>query len=162
MSYRPVRNIGRFLLAACAVSLGVTSLSAQSAPSTTAPTGVNPSRVDIFLGYSYFGAHGQVKPAGIAYSSVDVGAMLSGAYYFNKYVGGEIVSAYHPDGRNDGMYSVSAGPIVRAPMDNFTLFAHGLAGAADLAGPNSNVPATLEHEPYTWGSHAYGWRRYGL
>jgi hypothetical protein len=151
MSYRPFRNIGRFLLAACAVSLGVTSLSAQSAPSTTATSGVNPSRVDIFMGYSYFGAHGQVKPANIRYSSIDVGAMLSGAYYFNKYVGGEVVSAYHPDGANDGFYSVSAGPIFRAPMESFTLFAHGLVGAGRLGGPNSEVPATLEHEPYRWG-----------
>ena len=37
MVYRPFRNIGRFVLAACAVSLGVTSLSAQTAPS--APSG---------------------------------------------------------------------------------------------------------------------------
>ena len=35
--------------------------------------GVNPSRVDVFLGYSYFGAHGQVKPAGINYSSINEG-----------------------------------------------------------------------------------------
>ena len=46
---------------------------------------------------------------------------MSGAYYFNKYVGGEVVSAYHPDGQNDGMYSVSAGPIFRAPLDNFKI-----------------------------------------
>src|ERR1700761_4550865 len=140
MSYK-FRNIGRLLLAACAVSLGATSLSAQS---TTAPGEVNPSRIDIFMGYSYFGAHGQVKPANVRYSSIDEGAMLSGAYYFNKYVGGEVISAYHPDGQNDGFYSVSAGPIFRAPMQNFTLFAHGLVGAGDLGGPNSEVPASLE------------------
>ncbi len=62
MVYRPFRHIGRFGLAACAVSLGVASLSAQTAPSTTAPVGPNPSRMDIFTGFSYFGAHGQVKP----------------------------------------------------------------------------------------------------
>jgi outer membrane protein OmpA-like peptidoglycan-associated protein len=152
MSYRPFRNTGRCLLAACAVSLGATSLSAQTAPSTTAPMGPNPSRVDIFMGYSYFGAHGQVKPANIRYSSIDEGAMLSGAYYFNKYVGGEVVAAFHPDGQNDGLYTYSAGPIFRAPMQNFTLFAHGLVGGAYLGGPNSEVPATFEHEPYRWGA----------
>ena len=150
MSYSPFRNIGRSLLAACAVSLGVMSLSAQ-APSTTAPGDANPSRVDIFMGYSYFGAHGQIKPGNLRYSSIDEGAILSGAYYFNKYVGGEIVTTYHPDGQNDGMYSGSAGPIFRAPMQNFTLFAHGLVGAAYLAGPNSSAGATYEHEPYRWG-----------
>jgi hypothetical protein len=73
MVYRPYRQLGRIGLAACVVSLGAASLSAQSAPSTTAPVGPNPSRVDIFLGYSYFGAHGQVKPANIPYSSITRG-----------------------------------------------------------------------------------------
>jgi hypothetical protein len=150
MSYRPLRNISRFLLAACAVTLGATNLTAQTAPST-ATTGPNPSRVDVFLGYSYFGAHGQVKPFGLPYSSVDEGAIGSGAYYFNKYVGAEVNFIANPDGNNDGLYGGYAGPIFRAPMQNFTLFAHGLAGGTKLAGPNSDVPATFEHEPYTWG-----------
>ncbi len=150
MVYRPLQIIGRFVLAACAVSFGAASLSAQSAPSTTAPTGPNPSRVDVFLGYSYYGAHGQVKPAGIAYSSIDLGAIGSGAYYLNKFAGGEIVYANHPDGKNDGMSSISAGPIFRAPMQNFTVFAHGLVGIARLGGPN-NEGAFAYHEPYRWG-----------
>jgi hypothetical protein len=148
MSYRPFRNIGRHMLAACAVSAITVSMSAQTAASTPA---VNPSRVDIFLGYSYFGAHGQVKPAGINYSSVNLGAIGSGAYYFNKYFGGEIVLISNNDGQNDGLNAGYAGPIFRAPMQNFTLFAHGLAGGVKLGGPNSDVPATFEHEPYRWG-----------
>jgi outer membrane protein OmpA-like peptidoglycan-associated protein len=149
MVYRPFRNVGRFVLAACAVSLGVASLGAQT-PSTTAPVGVNPSKVDVFLGFSYFGAHGEVKPAGIDYSSINEGAIGSVAYYFNKYVGGEVVFAAHPDGNNDGLYTASAGPIFRAPMQNFTLFAHGLAGGARLGGPNQSNPF-IYHEPYQWG-----------
>jgi hypothetical protein len=149
MVYRPFRNVGRFVLAACAVSLGVASLGAQT-PGTTAPVGPNPSRVDVFLGYSYFGAHGQVKPGDIDYSSIDYGAIGSGAYYFNKYVGAEAVFAAHPDGNNDGLYTASAGPIFRLPMQNLTLFAHGLAGGARLGGPNQSNPF-LYHEPYQWG-----------
>ncbi|HEY0163275.1 MAG TPA: hypothetical protein VGB69_11395 [Edaphobacter sp.] len=103
------------------------------------------------MGYSYFGAHGQLKPAGINYNSIDVGAIASGAYYFNKYFGGEVNFVAHPDGNNDGLYSTSAGPIFRAPMQNFTLFAHGLAGAAKLVGPNSSGPGLFYHEPWTWG-----------
>jgi hypothetical protein len=144
------RNIGRFLLAACAVSLGTASLNAQTAPSNTS-SGTNPSRVDVFMGYSYLGAHGQVKPQGVRFSSVDEGAILSGAYYFNKYVGAEVVGIANPDGQNDGFYSGYAGPIFRAPMTNFTLFAHALAGGTRMGGPNSEIPATLEHEPWTWG-----------
>src|SRR5579875_1360404 len=162
MSYRPFRHFGRYLLAACAASLATASLSAQDAPATPPPnapaptsaayTGVNPSKVDIFMGYSYFGAHGNVQPTGIRYSSVDEGAVLSGAYYFNKYFGAEIEGFANPDGQNDGLYSGSAGPIFRAPLQNFTLFAHGLVGGVRLGGPNSEVPATFEHEPYTWGT----------
>ena len=149
MVYRPFRHIGRFGLAACAVSLGVASLSAQTAP--TAPVGPNPSRVDVFVGFSYYGAHGLVKPAGISYSSINLGAAGSVAYYFNKYVGVEANLFAHPSGTNDGMYSAAGGLIVRAPLQNFTLFAHGLAGAARLGGPNSEVPAVFEHEPYQNG-----------
>ncbi len=149
MVYSQFRSFGRFVLAACAVSLGVASLGAQT-PSTAAPVGINPSRVDVFTGYSYFGAHGQLKPAGINYSSIDLGAIGSGAYYFNKYVGGEAIFTAHPDGKNDGLYTVGAGPIFRAPMQNFTLFAHGLAGAAKLGGPNLSNPF-IYHNPYQWG-----------
>jgi hypothetical protein len=153
MVYRPFRTLSRFLLAASAVGLGVGSVNAQTtpgtAPSTAAPGGINPSRVDVFLGYSYFGAHGQLKPQGIAYSSINVGGIGSGAYYMNKYAGGEIVGSVHPDGKNDGFYSISAGPIFRAPMQNFTLFAHGLVGAGRLGGPNSENPPY--HNPYQWG-----------
>ena len=63
-----------------------------------------------------------------------MGAIGSGAYYFNKYVGGEVIFASHPDGKNDGLYSASR--LVRSsalPMQNFTLFAHGLVGGARLA-----------------------------
>ena len=134
MFERPVRSIGRLLLAACAISLGVTGLQAQTAPA--APSEPNPSRADIFLGYSYFGTHSPIKPANIQYSSIDLGAIGSGAYYFNKYVGGEVVFAAHPDGKNDSLYTISAGPIFRYPAQNFTVFAHGLVGGAKLGGPN--------------------------
>ena len=148
MVYRPFRSLGRLALAACVVSLGVASLGAQTAPAPT--LGPNPSRVDVFTGYSYFGAHGQIKPGYINYSSIDYGAIGSVAYYFNKYVGAEINFVAHPDGNNDGLYSSSAGPIFRAPMQNYTLFAHGLVGGAKLGGPNSEGPLVY-HEPYQWG-----------
>ncbi len=157
MVYRPFRSISRIGLAACAVSLGVASLSAQTAPSTPAPLGPNPSRVDIFTGYSYFGAHGQLKPANIQYSSINYGAAGSVAYYFNRYVGAEVEVLAHPSGTNDGLYSAHGGLIVRAPMQNFTLFAHGLAGAARLGGPNSGTDVSgaesvnAYHEPYQNG-----------
>src|ERR1700678_239666 len=114
MVYRPFSSLGRFVLAACAVGLGAASLGAQT-PTTTAPVlGPNPSRFDVFTGYSYFGAHGQVKPADINYSSINLGAIGSGAYYFNKYMGGEFIYTNHPSGVNDGYQGASVGPIFRA------------------------------------------------
>jgi outer membrane protein OmpA-like peptidoglycan-associated protein len=154
MFSHPFRKLGRSLLAASAISLGALSLGAQSTPAATAPpAGPNPSRVDVFLGYSYFGAHGVVKPQNIRYSSIDIGAIGSGAYYFNKYVGGEISFASHPDGRNDGLSIAAAGPIFRLPMQNYTLFAHGLVGGARLGGPNERTSAGVLYnaEPYRWG-----------
>jgi hypothetical protein len=145
MSYRPFRNIGRCLLAACAVSLGVASVSAQS----TLPNAPNPSRIDLFAGYSYYGAHGAVKPSGDVLSSVDLGAVGSGAYYFNKYVGGELLTFINPNGVNDGFYAGYAGPIVRLPLDHYTLFAHALAGGVRGGGPN--VHGGSFENPYTWG-----------
>jgi outer membrane protein OmpA-like peptidoglycan-associated protein len=147
MVYRPFRSLGRFALAACVVSLGVASLGAQTAPAPI--LGPNPSRVDVFTGYSYFGAHGQIKPGYINYSSVNYGAIGSVAYYFNKYVGAEVNFVAHPNGNNDDIYTSSIGPIFRAPMQNYTLFAHGMVGGARMGGPNSENPQY--HEPYQWG-----------
>jgi hypothetical protein len=153
MIYSPFRTIGRLVLAACVVSLGAKSLISQTPsapPPGPAAGGINPSRVDIFTGYSYFGAHGQVQPAAIRYSSINLGAIGSGAYYFNKYIGGEAIFVAHPSGANDGLYTISGGPIFRAPLQNFTVFAHGLVGAAKLGGPN-NEPPFPYHNPYKWG-----------
>ncbi|MBW4037615.1 MAG: porin family protein [Acidobacteria bacterium] len=149
MSYRPFRNTGRALLAACAVSFGVASVNAQS----TLPNAPNPSRVDIFAGYSYLGTHSEIKPSQEQFSSVNVGAIGSGAYYFNKYFGGEIAMIANPDayghGQNDAFYGYYAGPIFRLPLQNYTLFAHGLAGGVRGVGPN--IPGGVGYNPYQWG-----------
>jgi len=150
MSYRPFRNTGRFLLAACAVSFGVASIGAQS----TLPNAPNPSRVDIFAGYSYFGVHSSIKPTGQQFSSVNIGAMGSVAYYFNRYAGGEVAVMAGPPGQNDGFFGYYAGPIFRLPLQNYTLFAHGLAGGVDGVGvnyPGYYSPASPGYNPYTWG-----------
>lgn len=158
MTYRPFRSRGIYALAACALSLGTASLVAQTSSMPNAPMATgsqNPSRVDVFMGYSYFGAHGALKntsPAlNLPYSSINLGAIGSGAYYFNRYFGGEVLYANHPDGQNDGDSSIAGGLIARYPMNNLTLFAHALGGVDRLGGPNSELPATLEHEPYHWG-----------
>jgi hypothetical protein len=149
MFSQPFRKLGRSLLAVSAVSIGAASLGAQTpAP----PSGPNPSRVDVFLGYSYWSGGNKLNPPGIRYGAINYGAIGSGAYYFNKYVGAEISTAWHPDGPNDGLYPMlTAGPIVRLPGQYVTFFAHANAGAGRLGGPNSEAPTSLAHNPYTWG-----------
>jgi hypothetical protein len=107
--------------------------------------------VDIFLGYSYFGTASKVSPAGISYSSITGGVIASGAYYANRYIGGEAIYTDHPSGVNDGVSGISVGPIFRYPVDNFTLFGHGLIGTARLGGPNTTIGGLHEVEPYKWG-----------
>jgi hypothetical protein len=145
MSYRPFRNIGRLALAACAVSFGVASVSAQS----TLPNAPSPSRVDIFTGYSYYGLHSDNQPSGEQFGSVNEGAIGSGAYYFNRYFGGEVAMIANPNGDGDGFYGYYAGPIFRLPLQNYTLFAHGMAGGVRGVGPNN--PGGVGYNPYTWG-----------
>jgi hypothetical protein len=146
MSHRPFRNIGRLVLAACAVSFGVASVHAQN---STLPNAPSPSRIDIFTGYSYYGLHSDNNPSGEQFGSVDEGAIGSGAYYFNKYFGGEVAMIANPNGNGDGFYGYYAGPIFRLPLQNYTLFAHGMAGGVRGVGPNN--PGGVGYNPYTWG-----------
>ena len=150
MFERPYRSISRSIVAAFAVTLGTASMLAQAPTAPSAPVPAPISRVDIFTGYSYLGTHSTNKPSGIQFSSVNLGAIGSVAYYLNKYAGGEVVFASHPDGLNDGLSTLSAGPIFRYTAQDFTVFVHGLVGAGRLGGPNSEtVPY---HNPYRIGT----------
>ncbi|MEO6830261.1 MAG: hypothetical protein ABI164_10675 [Acidobacteriaceae bacterium] len=128
---------------------------AQNTAAKPAP-GVNPSRVDIFLGYSYLAPHGYIHNE--RYRDVDVGAIGSGAYYFNKYMGAEITVGAHKDGPGDDFMTYSLGPIFRFPTDSITPFVHVAAGAVHMAGPNYDTfladgvtPIHLVN-PYRWGT----------
>ncbi len=164
MVYRPLRSLGRFALAACAVSLGAANLGAQS-PSTTP----GPSRIDIFTGYSYFGTKSQIESAGtqtvspgvqignnisytgVQYSSINEGAVGGVAYFISPHIGGEASFIDNPSGPNDGVQGVYVGPILRAKSADINYFTHGMIGGVRLGGPNNDNPAGFEHEPYTWG-----------
>lgn len=158
MEFTKLRSCGRLLTAACVLGLGTTVLMAQQASTTPAapmPAGVNPSRVDIFAGYSYLAPHGNIN--GAKYNSVNVGAIGSGAYYFNKFFGAEVSGASHPDGKGDGFTTLNAGPIFRYPTENMTPFGHFLVGTTRVGGPNYDAllpNGMLFHyvNPYRWGT----------
>ena len=105
MVYRPFSKFSRYVLAACAVSLGVGNLNAQTPPAA-APMGINPSRVDYVFGYSYFGSHGQLKPSGINYSSINVGRWSAGHITSISTPAARRSWSIHPNGKNDGLYSI--------------------------------------------------------
>jgi hypothetical protein len=156
----PFRNLGRLVLAACAVSLSAVSLGAQTPAPAAANSGtIYNSRFDFATLYSYFQAHGADTDVGLSYNNIRLGAYASGSYYFNRRLGLEAAFEAHPDGNNDGLFDIQAGPIVRDNMNHFSLFAHGLIGVGDLVGPNTRVGwynyGYTYHNPWTWGGPTF-------
>ncbi len=153
------KSLSRVLVPAL-LALVPVALSAQASGSSN--TGTNPSKWDIFAGYSYLAPKGTVTTtttnggtASASYKAVNVGGLFSGAYFFNKYVGAQAEYGLHEwgsevagssvgtHGNNDGFQTVAGGLIGRFPMENITPFIHGLVGGAMVNGPL--------HQPNKWG-----------
>lgn len=162
MRFRPFGKLGIVVAAGCVLGLGASMAVAQSSPSKAAkksgssakPDAPSPSRMDLFLGYSYLAPHGTVNtpmPGGgtfpASYSAINEGAIGSFAYYFDRYLGAQAEFADHPSGANDGASDFGFGLIGRYPTAGLTPFAHALIGAVRLGGPN-------EH-PFV--AHGYKW-----
>ena len=142
------------MLLAAAVALGQSSTSATSGGTPDSSV----SRSDVFMGYSYIAPHGTVstpEPSGVNtdldYSAINYGAIGSYAYYFNRYVGGQVEYANHPNGANDGAQTAQAGIIFRYPTEGMSVFVHGLAGGVRLGGPNVSGIGVQPKHIYTWG-----------
>ncbi len=161
MYFSPFRSGLRTVLTGSLILLGAVAMFGQTSsqtPSAPTPHDSSPSRWDVFMGYSYVAPHGTVSTpmangtsTDLNYSSINYGAIGSVAYYFNRYVGGQIEYANHPDGTNDGAQTASAGIIFRYPTEGMTWFAHGLAGGVRLGGPNNPGDGNLPKHGYTWG-----------
>jgi hypothetical protein len=125
------------------------TMAAQDAPKPAAKAAPSesPSKWDIFAGYSYLAPHGTVTAYGVphAYESIDYGAILSVARYFNNYVGAQLEADEHveseswirPGDKNPNVSSTNsdddfsgggAGLIFRVPTEDITPFVHGLVG----------------------------------
>ncbi len=165
MEYSKLRTKGRWIAAVCVLGLGTTLMaqdaatsSSSAAPMAPAPSKtINPSRADIFLGYSYLAPNSYVN--GSKYAAVNLGAIGSGAYYFSRNLGFEASLASHPDGPGDGFTTINAGPIARFPLeDGLTPFIHALVGTTRIGGPNyvgyytdGAGPINFKN-PYRWGT----------
>ena len=160
MHARVFNSLSRVLALVCAVSMPI-ALAAQSSPAAKGASEGSPSRWDFFAGYSYLAPHGTVVTPVVggtktaSYDAVNVGAIISGAYYFNRNVGVQAEFAEHEygnsvagsnigtGGNDDGFITGAGGIIFRFPTGNITPFIHGLVGAADVDGPFQN--------PRHWG-----------
>src|ERR1035438_6432945 len=146
------------LVAACVVPLVSLNLPAQSTPAVKTSGSEYNSRFDFATLYSYFQAHGADTDVGISYNDIRLGEYASGSYYFNRRLGLEAAFESHPDGNNDGLYDVEAGPIVRYKWGHVSPFMHGLIGVGRLAGPNTRVCCNIGytyHNPWTWGGPSF-------
>src|SRR5476651_900241 len=105
MQSHSFRSVGKLLLAACLVGLGVPSLSAQTA-APNAPDTPKDSRWDVFTGYTYLGEHMINQTSTIRYSDIHLGAIGSVAYWWNRNIGTEVSYTNSPGGVNNGFSSI--------------------------------------------------------
>ena len=160
MYSRSIRSLS-MALAMATISLTPVALSAQAGAKSS--SGPNPSKWDIFAGYSYLAPKGNVTtplPNGstvtAGYKAVNVGGLFSGAYFFNNHVGAQVEYGFHEwgtesgngnpigtHGNNDGFQTVAGGLIGRFQSDNITPFVHGMVGGALVNGPY--------FQPNKWG-----------
>jgi hypothetical protein len=152
MYSRSIKSLSR-AMALALVALTPVVLSAQA--SGTSNSGPNPSKWDIFAGYSYLAPKGNVTtplPNGgtvtAGYKAINVGGLFSGAYFFNNHFGAQAEFGFHEwgdqnpngsnigtHGNNDGFETIGAGLIGRFQADNITPFVHALVGGARVNGP---------------------------
>ena len=141
MSPRFMSFFGRLVLAMIAVSVGVVAqqtdqgtatppnnVAAQTPPTAPAPQPsssyssdeIQPSKFDLFAGYSYLSPNGAIN----GNKGITDGFTFAGSYWANKYFGGVIEAGSH-FGDINTINTVTAGPTFRIPLQGLTPF--GLA-----------------------------------
>jgi hypothetical protein len=128
-------------VALCSTGLLDASAFAQARPAATA--GPAASRVDTFVGYTYFYPFNS-DIAEIPYPSVPLGGVGSIAGYFNRHIGLQVEGTYSPKGPQDNncVYTAQAGPILRAQFGRMVPFFHALGGGAIVGGPRAQDCST--------------------
>jgi outer membrane protein OmpA-like peptidoglycan-associated protein len=143
-------------------------------PAAKAHAGDAPSKWDIFLGYSYLHPGGTVTYPNPFYEEdsavrakatplavppttltgspddINLGGILSGAYFFNRYLGVQLEGAYHNYDSNDAFTTAAGGVIVRDPRGRWTPFAHALVGGARVHGKGGEEDYIGYFTPNTW------------
>jgi hypothetical protein len=158
MDFSGLKNLNRL------AGLSILALLPLAAAAQVTPTGqggltaVNqPSRWDIFVGYSYLSPHGSVTSpysgGPYSYDNINFGGIVSVARFFNKNVGLEFTGDAHSESQdphgtqvynsNDDFSGASGGVVFRIPMNRATPFLHADFGGERVGGPNDQAD--------TWG-----------
>jgi hypothetical protein len=132
---RVLKSLSGIVALVC-LALVPAALTAQDSAKPAASPTDNPSKWDVFLGYSYLAPHGTVN--GTTFNAINYGAIGSVARYFNKYVGAQVEIDEHylsPENKDitqdqpgDDFEGGSAGLIARFPTTDITPFVHALVG----------------------------------
>src|SRR5690242_1208925 len=137
MSPRFLSFLGRVFLAVLTLSIGIAAQSDQGAtqpnnaaqtapapPQNPAPSTYSdenqPSKVDVFAGYSWLSPNGAVN----GNKGITDGFKVATSYWFNKYFGGVVETGNH-FGDINTINTLTAGPTFRIPLEGLTPF--GLA-----------------------------------
>lgn len=124
MSPRFLSFLGRMLLAVITVSIAVTAQTnpapANPPQSSTSSDETQPSKVDIFAGYSYLSPNGAIN----GNKGIPQGGTLAGSYWLNKFLGGVVELGVH-SGDINSFQTLTVGPTFRIPLEGLTPF--GLA-----------------------------------
>lgn len=132
------RNVVKFALTLTLLMLSTVALFAQTEDQ-------QPSKVDIFAGYSYLNPRGKV--GGAVIKDITKGFNVQSTYWFNRWGGITLDGAGHFADHGD-VGTIQIGPSVRFPnTNNVTPFLHGLIGLHELNvpgfTPNAGIGITL-------------------
>ena len=127
MSPRFVSFLGRVMLTVIAASISVMAQAQTSSADET-----QPSKVDVFAGYSFLSPNGAIN----GNKGITKGFTVASSYWLNKYIGGVIETGTHLGDINT-FNTLTAGPTFRIPLEGITPF--GLA----TFGMNREAPAGI-------------------
>lgn len=99
-------------------------------PAAQAQDDRQPSKVDLFTGYSYLNPRGKV--GGVFIQDIAKGFNVNGTYFFTKYAGLTLDGGGHFGDQAD-IGTIQIGPTFRFPsMNRVTPFVHGLVGLHEI------------------------------
>ncbi len=118
-----------------------TTTTPPSAPSAGSayPTEEQPSRADIFAGYSWLNPGATLN--GVKIKSITQGFTVAGSYWVNRYFGFALESGNH-FGPNADITTATFGPTIRVPLQGLSPFGLATFGVNRLT-PNFGYPSRL-------------------